>query len=137
MTDISSILAANAAFYAAFSTGNAAELARLWADDDEISCIHPGWPVIVGRAAVIGSWNDILRSANRPQITCRDPYAIATGNGGRVLCVEIIEASALAASNHFQRINGVWRLVHHQSSPIAQTANQAPRDPPPPTGRVH
>jgi ketosteroid isomerase-like protein len=135
--DRSAILAANAAFYAAFSTGNIAALARLWADDDAISCIHPGWPVIIGRDAVIGSWGDILRSVDRPQITCRDPYAIVTGNGGWVLCVEIIETAALAASNHFRRIDGVWRLVHHQASPIAQGAFQAIRDRRPPGGQIH
>src|SRR5664279_1525210 len=38
MTDESTILAANAAFYAAFSMGDGEAMARLWADDDAISC---------------------------------------------------------------------------------------------------
>jgi len=128
MTDKEAILAANAAFYAAFSGGTFKQLAQLWADDDDISCIHPGWPIIVGRTAVIGSWRDILSSPARPHIACQEPHAIVTGDSGRVLCVEIIAPMALAASNHFRRIDGVWRLVHHQSSPIAQTVSQAPGD---------
>lgn len=138
MSDRSAILAANAAFYAAFATGDVGEMARLWAEDDDISCIHPGWPAIVGRLAVIGSWRDILESAGRPQIACHDPYAIVTGDSGCVLCVEIMGSVALAASNHFRLISGEWRLSHHQSSPIAQTVGQPAGDPSStPSGRIH
>jgi len=137
MSDKDAILAANAAFYAAFATGSVEELARLWADDDGISCIHPGWPAIVGRTAVVGSWRDILLSTNRPHIPCQEPYAIVVGENGHVLCVELIGGVALAASNHFRRVGGAWRLVHHQSSPIAQIVSQVPRDAPPPNRQIH
>lgn len=137
MTDTDAIIAANAAFYAAFSAGTVEELAQLWMDDDDISCIHPGWPAIIGRAAVIGSWRDILSSPNRPDITCREPYAIVSGDSAYVLCVEIIGPLALAASNHFRRVGDAWRLIHHQSSQIAQIVSQAPRDKPPPNRRMH
>jgi ketosteroid isomerase-like protein len=137
MTDKATLLDANAAFYAAFLNGDIAALERLWADGDDISCIHPGWPAVVGRAAVIGSWGDILRSAGRPKITCHEPYAIVSCDGGRVLCVELMDTVPLAASNHFKRINGVWRLVHHQSSPIAQAVARAPRASSPSTGQIH
>ncbi|CCD99141.1 conserved hypothetical protein [Bradyrhizobium sp. STM 3809] len=128
MSDESQILAANAAFYAAFAAGDFAALAALWADRDGISCIHPGWPAIVGRAAVIGSWRDILANPARPQIVCADPHAIVDGDHGHVLCIELVDGAALAAANHFARIGGFWRMVHHQSSAIAQMA--APHDDP-------
>jgi SnoaL-like domain len=138
MTDTRAILAANTAFYVAFSTGNLDAISRLWADSDNISCIHPGWPVIVGRAAVIGSWRDILQSPSRPQITCHEPYPIVAGDWGHVVCIELVEAAPLAASNHFRLIDGVWRLVHHQSSPIAPSMVQRSGDDQPgPAGRVH
>lgn len=130
MTDNAALLDANAAFYAAFERGDVGALELLWADDDDISCIHPGWPAIVGRVAVIGSWADILRNPGRPNVTCHEPYAIVSGMEGRVLCVELIEGSPLAACNHFRLVDGLWRLVHHQSSPIAQavpaTSSSAP-----------
>jgi ketosteroid isomerase-like protein len=138
MTDKRAILAANQAFYVAFSTGDLAKLSGLWADDDDISCIHPGWPVIVGRAAVIGSWRDILQSSSRPQITCHEPYAIVTGSSGHVVCIELVEGAPLAASNHFRLVDGAWRLVHHQSSPIAPSMVQtAGGGEPGPAGRIH
>jgi ketosteroid isomerase-like protein len=128
MSDDSEILAANAAFYAAFAAGDFAALAALWADRDGISCIHPGWPAIVGRAAVIGSWRDILANPGRPNIVCADPHAIVDGNHGHVLCIELVDGAALAAANHFTRVDGAWQMVHHQSSAIAQlvSANDDP-----------
>ncbi|MFX4593036.1 nuclear transport factor 2 family protein, partial [Acinetobacter baumannii] len=47
------VIAANAAFYAAFTTGDFDGMEQMWADDEGISCIHPGWPAIIGRATVI------------------------------------------------------------------------------------
>jgi SnoaL-like domain len=136
MVDTSGILEANAAFYAAFLHGDVAALERLWADDDSISCIHPGWAPIAGRRAVLDSWRNILLSG-QPQITCHEPYPIITGDEGRVLCIELLDTAPLAASNHFKRIDGVWRLVHHQSSPIAQGTAQITPDAAPPTGQIH
>lgn len=120
MSDASAILAANAAFYAAFAAGDFAALTALWDERETISCIHPGWPAIVGRAAVIGSWRDILNNPARPQIVCAEPYAIVDGDHGRVICIELVDGAPLAATNCFRLVQGTWRLVHHQSSPLAQ-----------------
>jgi ketosteroid isomerase-like protein len=136
MSDVDAVIAANAAFYAAFASGDFAALAGLWADEDTISCIHPGWPAIIGRAAVVGSWRDILKNPTRPQIVCADPQAIVEGDQARVLCLELVEGTPLAATNHFKRITGAWRLVHHQSSPIAQFLGETD-DPADPHRSVH
>jgi ketosteroid isomerase-like protein len=128
MTEKDSIIAANAAFYASFSAGDFEGIVRLWAEDDEISCVHPGWPAIIGHATVIGSWRDILDNPARPHIVCVEPYAIIDGDSGRVLCIEIVNGAALAACNSFRRVAGAWRLVHHQSSPIAQIVTAANDD---------
>jgi hypothetical protein len=137
MTGNQANLASNAVFYEAFLAGDLGRMVELWADDEGISCIHPGWPAIIGRAAVIGSWRDILLSANRPQVTCEEPYPIITGDSGWVLCVELIGSAALAASTHCRHINGMWRLVHHQSSSIARTVAQASQDLPSQSGQLH
>ena len=137
MTDESTILSANADFYTAFSKGDGEAMARLWADGDAISCIHPGWPAIVGRIAVVGSWRDIFENARSPAVICHEPHAIISGDEGRVLCVEIIATLAFAASNHFRRVAGMWRLVHHQASSIAKAEVLAIRDPFPQHGQIH
>jgi ketosteroid isomerase-like protein len=139
MNDDSTIIAANAAFYNAFAAGDVNEVNRLWADDDGISCIHPGWPAIIGRSAVLGSWSDILQNAGLPRIACAEPRAITNGDSGWVLCIEIVNGTAFAATNHFRRIEGAWRLVHHQSSPIAQidSADEPPAEDHDPNRRIH
>lgn len=137
MTDERTIIAANAAFYEAFSTGDIEDLAGLWADDDNISCIHPGWPAIIGRTAVISSWRDLFDSPGRPQIVCQEPYAIIMGGCGHVLCIELVGPAALAASNHFRNINGIWRLVHHQASKIARTVGQVSTSSPGQSRQIH
>ena len=135
MADTNSLLAANAAFYTAFRSRDFAAMASLWAEDDMISCIHPGWPSLIGRTAVVGSWRNILSNAHSPAISCHDPYALVSGDEGRVLCIEKIGSMALAASNHFRRIDGHWRLVHHQSSPIASADD--PDENSEPSGLIH
>lgn len=114
------LLAANEAFYRAFARADNDAMAAIWAEGDAVSCIHPGWPAIVGREAVIQSWREILKSPRRPDIVFREPHALVQGESGHVICIEIIGPLALAASNHFRLIGGLWRMVHHQSSQIAR-----------------
>lgn len=119
MTDESSVLAANAAFYAAFRAGDIEAMQRLWAESG-VSCIHPGWPVLVGRDSVMRSWQGILRAESRPAIDRREEIAIVAGDEGRVLCLEVVGNATLAATNQFRRIDGVWRMTHHQASLVAE-----------------
>jgi ketosteroid isomerase-like protein len=129
MSDENAILAANAAYYRAFSGGDFAAMSRIWAEEG-VSCVHPGWMPLVGRDAVIESYRAILTGPGRVRIVHRDDSAIVTGDEGRVLCVEIVEGSALlAATNVYRRVGGVWRMVHHQASPIAMPAEESETPP--------
>ena len=123
MSDEAAILAANAAYYRAFSSGDFAEMRRLWADDN-LSCIHPGWPALFGRQAVLESYRQILSSPERDRIEPRNETAIVAGNEGRIVCVEFVGGAALAATNLFTRIDGAWRMTHHQASPIAELVEE-------------
>jgi len=132
MSDEDAILAANAAYYRAFSTGDFATMSRIWAEDG-VSCVHPGWMPLVGRASVVESYCAILTGPSRVRIAHRDDTAIVTGDEGRVLCIEILEGTALlAATNVYRRVGGAWRMVHHQASPIAMPAEESE---PPPRGQ--
>jgi ketosteroid isomerase-like protein len=132
MSDDDAILAANAAYYRAFSTGDFAAMSRIWADDG-VSCVHPGWTPLIGREAVIESYRNILASPNRVRIAHRDDTAIVAGQEARVLCIEIVEGTALlAATNSFRRVGAAWRMTHHQASPIAMPVEESE---PPPRGQ--
>jgi hypothetical protein len=119
------LLAANAAFYAAFAEGDFPSMSALWADDESVSCIHPGWLALVGRSAVSASWRDLLGNSANRDIAFHDPYPIVASDEGRVLCIEVIAGHLLQAANHFRLVEGAWRLVHHQSSPILAAGPQA------------
>ena len=49
-----------AAFYDALNRADLDALMALWADDDEIVCVHPGGPRLIGHAAIRASWQTIL-----------------------------------------------------------------------------
>lgn len=119
MNDEEDLLAANAAYYEAFRTAKFAEMCRIWAEDG-VSCVHPGWPALVGRDAVIESYRKILANPNPEWIDPHDAHVLVSGDEGRVLCIEIVAGTlALAATNWFRRVGGRWRMVHHHASPIA------------------
>ncbi|MGH6726687.1 MAG: nuclear transport factor 2 family protein [Pseudolabrys sp.] len=128
MSDEDDILAANAAYYRAFASADFAAMRRIWADDD-VSCVHPGWPVLLGRPAVLESYREILRNPEQERIEPRNETVMAAGDEARVFCVEFVGGSALAATNMFRRVAGTWRMTHHQASPIAALVEEAASQP--------
>jgi ketosteroid isomerase-like protein len=117
--DANEVLAANAAFYAAFARRDAAAMDELWARQAEVACLHPGWNPLVGREAVVQSWRGILLGGGAPaSIRCQQAEAHVTGDAAWVICFEVIPGAALAATNLFVRESGRWRMVHHHSSPV-------------------
>ena len=134
MSDANDILAVNAAYYRAFASGDVDAMSRIWADEG-VSCVHPGWPALIGRAAILESYRGILHGTNHVQIAHRDDAAIVTGDQARVLCVEIVEGASLAATNCYHRVGSVWRMVHHQATPIA--APPEPAEPRPKRRRLN
>src|SRR3546814_5373050 len=51
---------AEQAFYEALEQADTARLMQIWADDEEIVCIHPGGLRAVGHTAVQESWQQTL-----------------------------------------------------------------------------
>jgi ketosteroid isomerase-like protein len=119
------LLEANAAFYAAFGAGDLTALDALWARDHEVAVLHPGWPAVIGRSAVIESWRRILEGPNPPDIACGDSRAFVQGDAGFVLCIEHLGDGILIATNVFALEDGGWRLVHHQAGPAASPSLEA------------
>ena len=52
--------AVETAFYEALEAGDLDALMDVWSEDEEIVCIHPGGPRLVGHSAIAGSWREIL-----------------------------------------------------------------------------
>jgi hypothetical protein len=129
MSDESTLLAANAVYYRAFIEGDIDRMSAIWGEDG-VTCIHPGWPALIGREAVIASYRDILRNPMQEPIVRRNERALLSGADGRVICVEVVGGGALVATNWFRLVDGAWRLVHHQASPLAVGAPEPPPERP-------
>jgi ketosteroid isomerase-like protein len=129
MSDEADILAANAAYYRAFASADFAAMSRIWADEN-VSCVHPGWPALMGRPAILESYRQILSNPNQERIEPRNETVLASGDEARVLCVEFVGGTALATTNLFKRVDGAWRMTHHQASPIAALVAEPISQPP-------
>ena len=130
MSDEDAVLAANLEFYRAFATRDFSAMEALWARRSPVACVHPGWTVLTDRAAVIGSWRNILANPASPRIVCFDERVFLYGTLALVLCEEELEGGTLAASNLFVREDGKWRLAHHQAGQIvARPRDARPRRP--------
>ncbi|HSN31262.1 MAG TPA: nuclear transport factor 2 family protein, partial [Ideonella sp.] len=50
-------------FYEALQQGDIERLMAAWSDDDDIACIHPGGPRVVGAAAIRASFEALFANA--------------------------------------------------------------------------
>jgi len=129
VSDETELLAANEAFYAAFRARSMAAMEAIWSARADLLCVHPGWAPLLGREAVLGSWQRILSNAGNPRLIARDARVIPMGEGACVLCIEVAGEGSMVATNLFVREDGRWRLLSHHAGPVASAA---PPPPPPP-----
>ena len=115
MPDRQPLLFANTAFYTAFAARDLNAMAALWSTRAQVSCIHPGWGALVGREAVMASWQAILGNPAAPQISCHNATARAFEALGYVICYEVLQGGILVATNIFVREETVWKLLHHHA----------------------
>jgi ketosteroid isomerase-like protein len=132
MTDSDAVLAAHLEFYRAFTTRDLVLMEALWSRRAPVSCVHPGWPPLAGRDAVMESWHGILANPDSPRIVCYDEQVMLYGEAALVLCEEELDGGTLVASNLFVREDGAWKIAHHQAGQlVARPRPQRPRTPPP------
>ena len=112
------MLAANEAFYRAFRQKDMELMAAIWADDEPVFCIHPGWAPLVGRESVIASFEAIMTQPSSPDITCSGASVRVDGGHATVICFEVIGDTRLVATNLFIATDdGQWCIYHHQAGP--------------------
>ncbi|MEQ8860283.1 MAG: nuclear transport factor 2 family protein [Pseudomonadales bacterium] len=110
------VLFANEAFYVAFASADLAAMERLWAERDDVVCLHPGWPALCGREAVLESWARILGNPDQPAVTVHALDALAAGPGAMlVVCYETMADTVMVASNLFVSTADGPRLLSHQA----------------------
>lgn len=125
--DEAAVIAANAEFYAAFEAADLDRMHAVWDDEENVTCVHPGWQLLRGRGRVMRSWALIFANTPYIQFFLTDVRADVAGEVAVVTCSESILTSVgddtgdatVAATNVFVRRDGSWRLRVHHGSPVA------------------
>lgn len=119
------------AFYDAFQRANLDAMMSLWAEDEDIVCVHPGAHPLVGYAAVRAAWKSVFQSSPQLRFELSDVVWHTSGTMATQTCVEWIrlgdDAAArggVAATNIFIRTIHGWRMLSHHGSPIANQNDQ-------------
>jgi ketosteroid isomerase-like protein len=129
-TDATAVQEVNQAFYSAFEALDLGAMSSVWAEEQPISCVHPGWEPLAGRAAVMESWAGIFRGTEAIRFTLRDIRVFVTDQTAWVVLIEEIEAqherktvtASAQATNVFVREGSRWKLVHHHAGPLLTPA---------------
>ena len=123
---LKAVAEANARFYRAFEALDLAAMDAVWAHEDTVKCVHPGWPLLSGWEAVRESWETIFTNTEEMRFTLSNVSAVVGGHQAWVTCTENIlsdvagrvTVTAILATNLFERDGADWRLVHHHASHI-------------------
>lgn len=114
---------AELAFYDALERADLNRLMQIWADDEEIVCVHPGGMRLVGLHAVQESWQEILANGGlsiRPSAPCvLHSMMGAVHSLVEQITVHGTESSEVAfcyATNVYHKGPTGWRLVMHHAS---------------------
>lgn len=115
---------AEAAFYEAFEKADLNAMMAVWADDDEILCVHPGGARLTGVAQVRESWRQIFESGQTLRFRLRHQQSL---NGMTLVVRSAYEQISVAgearsrapviATNVYLRTEHGWRMVVHHASP--------------------
>lgn len=115
---------AEARFYEALRQGDLAALMALWADEDEVVCVHPGGARVVGLAAIRASFESIFGNGGIPVQPEQVHRLQHTGFALHHL-VERIEVPGegapqigwVMATNLYVKTALGWRIASHHASP--------------------
>ena len=111
-----------AQFYEALQTGDLERLMALWSDDEDVVCVHPGWPILRTWPHVEESWRRIFAGPGRNQfILTNEAVAIHADTAWVTLDENMVDAGGtgtVAATNLFVQRDDHWLLVAHHGSPV-------------------
>ena len=127
-----------AAFYDALQTGDIEKLMACWADEDEIVCIHPGGPRIVGATAIRATFEAMFSNGSVRAWPERARKTLGAGSAVHNVLekVEVLGAEGPAsawviATNVYHKTAQGWRLVAHHASPGTESEIQEVSGAPP------
>ena len=126
-----------AQFYEALQRGDIQLLMSVWADDDEIVCVHPGGGRLVGAAAIRESFEAIFANGAIPvtpeQVHRLQALGCAVHHLAERIGVDAPEGRQDAwvmATNVYVKTAHGWRLAAHHASPASPHAPSVAGDAP-------
>lgn len=123
------------AFYQAFENKDLDAIMAVWADDEEIVCVHPGGTRHVGYEAVRGAFEEIFAGDSKLRFRLDQVVMVETVGLALQSAVEHVYAGdatlrgIVVASNVFMRTPSGWRMVCHHASPAPAAPSSAPSGP--------
>ncbi len=111
-------------FYDALQRGDLELLMAAWSDDEEISCVHPGGPRVVGATAIRSAFESIFANGavnaqpeNVRRLQTADCAVHSVLEHIHLMTAEGPQSAWVVATNVY--VNGArgWRLVSHHASP--------------------
>lgn len=126
------VLRVNQSVYDAIEGGDIDLMQSLWADREDVVCIHPGAEPLHGRPAVSRSWSMVMANTGYIQFFLTGvSVSFADENTAIVTCTENVLAEAegesadtfaggkAVATNVFVRSRRGWLLWMRHASPVA------------------
>lgn len=125
------------AFYESLERGDLDLMMAVWAEDEDIVCVHPAGLRIAGQEQVRDSWRKIFASGQRLRIQIAQQVTLS----GMMVAVhsvhEVITVTGerrarapVVATNVYLRTAAGWRMIVHHASPAPGPAGE-PQDEPP------
>ncbi len=113
-----------AAFYEALQRGDIEALMAVWADDDEIVCIHPGGGRVVGAVAIRASFEAIFANGGIP-VQVEQVHRLEYLHSALHHLLEKVAVAGpqgpqtawVMATNFYVKTPLGWRLASHHASP--------------------
>ena len=112
------------AFYEALQKGDIDKLMACWADEDEIVCVHPGGPRVVGSAAIRAAFDAMFASGTIQATPQRSRKIISLASAVhnvlehiQVMTEDGPREAYVIATNVYHKTPQGWRMVAHHASP--------------------
>jgi ketosteroid isomerase-like protein len=126
-----------AQFYEALREADIGKLMAVWSDDDDIVCVHPGGPRVIGARAIRASFEAIFERGGIPVQagSARRTVSLdsAVHNLIETVTIESTEGAQqgyVVATNVYAKTAQGWRMVAHHASPGSAHEPGEPDDTP-------
>jgi len=135
---------AETAFYEAFERADLPGMMSVWAEANDIVCVHPTGPRLLGFEAVRASWGQIFAGGSQLRVQTTEVKKFDGQSVAVRSVVEVLSApgqqgapQSVLATNVYELGDRGWRMVVHHAAPMPDPASTVADDPPSPGHTLH